>query len=102
MHINEYQFAAMSTRMPTADETYSQLGLAGEVGELLGYIAKCRRDGVAVDVNYICKELGDVLWFVASIAEDFDIQLGAVAQKNLTKLKGRKERGTLGGNGNER
>jgi hypothetical protein len=43
--LNEYQREALSFRLSTADSLYAQLGLAGEVGELLGAIAKCRRDG---------------------------------------------------------
>lgn len=100
--LSEYQTEAMGFRLPSAGGLYAQLGLVGEVGELLGYIAKCRRDGVTPDVTNIKKELGDVLWFVAAIAHDFYLDLNDVAVGNIDKLAGRKVRGTIQGSGDDR
>lgn len=97
-----YQDLAMALRLPTADQLYAREGLAGEVGELLGYFAKCRRDGVIVDRNHVKKELGDTLWFITAIARDFGFSLEDIADGNLEKLYGRKERGTLQGSGDNR
>jgi NTP pyrophosphatase (non-canonical NTP hydrolase) len=100
--LNEYQREALGFRLSTADSLYAQLGLAGEVGELLGAIAKCRRDGKTLDVLNVKKELGDVLWFVAAIADDFGLTLASVADGNVAKLYGRSVRGTLQGSGDDR
>jgi NTP pyrophosphatase (non-canonical NTP hydrolase) len=100
--LNEYQREALSFRLPTADPSYAREGLAGEVGELLGYFAKCRRDGVPYAVSHIKKELGDILWFVAAVAEDNCLSLASVAEGNIEKLSGRKDRGTLQGSGDNR
>ncbi len=35
MKMNDYQAEAMSFRLPTADNYYALLNIAGEVGELL-------------------------------------------------------------------
>ena len=104
-----YQVAAMSTRLPTADETYALLGLSGEVGELHSFVAKYIRDGdrenadqvTAMQVG-IAKELGDILWFIAAIADDFNISLSTIAALNLKKLAKRQAEGSLGGSGDER
>jgi NTP pyrophosphatase (non-canonical NTP hydrolase) len=104
-----YQVAAMSTRLPTSDEAYALLGLSGEVGELHSIIAKRIRDGALDDAdqivalqNNIAKELGDILWFVAAVADDFNISLSTIATMNLKKLAKRQAEGSLGGSGDER
>ena len=47
-------------------------------------------------------ELGDVLWYVANLAADLDLRLDEVAAKNLAKLASRKARGVLHGSGDDR
>jgi len=48
------------------------------------------------------KELGDILWYVAAIAREFGTTLDEVARINIEKLTSRKERGTIGGSGDNR
>ena len=93
----------MSVRLPSATPMYAVLGLPGEVGELCSLIAKCIRDGAKFDYQQnIKKELGDVLWFVASIAADNGFTLQDVALANINKLKDRKDRNVLQGSGDSR
>lgn len=47
-------------------------------------------------------ELGDILWFVAGIAEVMGWDLSEVAQENIAKLASRKERCVIDGNGDNR
>lgn len=102
MNFNEYQKKAMSFRLPTANEAYVLLGLVGELGELYGYLAKAIRDGYEIDKNYVKKELGDKLWFMAAIAEGLGLTLDEVAQGNIDKLSGRQYRNTIKGSGDDR
>ena len=102
MNFYEYECPAMRLRMASANPEYARLGLAGETGELLGYLAKSIRDGFEVDVDHIEKELGDILWFIAAIADDHGLTLESCAAVNLAKLTSRKERGVLGGSGDNR
>ncbi len=103
MYMSDYQHDALSFRMESADEAYALFGLVGEVGELYGYIAKVIRDGDKDDhQEYVKKELGDILWFLAAIAYDHGLRLDDIAMANLQKLKGRKERGTIQGSGDNR
>lgn len=105
LDFNEYQYQAKKYRTLSANTVYSMYGLVGEVGELHSLIAKCIRDNtpsVPELRDPIIKELGDILWFVSAIADDWGIPLEEIAQGNLTKLAGRKERGTIGGSGDDR
>ncbi len=102
MTFDEYFFPAMRLRLPSASAEYARLGLAGETGELLGYLAKSIRDKFEVDVDHVKKELGDILWFVSAIADDHGLTLEQVAETNLAKLTSRKERGVLRGSGDNR
>jgi NTP pyrophosphatase (non-canonical NTP hydrolase) len=104
--MDEFQRAAWSFQLPASTNTeYLGLGLAGETGEVLSLLAKAKRDGVPgailVDLN-MAKELGDILWFVAGLATFHGLKLSDIAAGNITKLTDRKERGVLGGSGDNR
>lgn len=85
---------------------YVALGLGNEAGEVQGKVKKIWRDdeGVITDEKReaILDELGDVLWYMARVADELGVSLDQVAERNLTKLFGRLERGTLGGSGDNR
>ena len=86
----------------SAKLTYPMFGISAEVGELHEHYKKVMRDGIELDVDYLVKELGDVLWYVSAIAHDLGISLGYVAERNIQKLQDRQKRGVLGGSGNDR
>jgi len=81
---------------------YAALGLAGETGEVMELIKKGMRDQHVVDRERLTKELGDVLWYLARIADDHGIKLSDIAATNLNKLAQRKVDGTIGGEGSDR
>lgn len=104
MDLNTYQAVAMGTVLPTAlNNEYLFSGLAGEAGECCSLNAKAVRDGTPEDYQAkLKKELGDVLWFVAVLSSHHGISLADVAEENIKKLTSRKERGVLGGSGDDR
>ena len=109
MELNDYQNLAMKTAIfPKRDGyAYTALGLAGEAGEIANKVKKFIRDGYSEDefpgkINDLRDELGDVLWYVAALSRDLNLDLHDIALQNLEKLYGRKARGTLGGNGDNR
>jgi len=85
--------------------SYAANGL-GEVGEVQGKIKKIIRDagGEITDETRkeISKEIGDVMWYIMAICEEFDLRMADVAQENHDKLFSRMERGVLGGSGDNR
>ena len=85
---------------------YPALGLGGESGEVLEKIKKIIRDDKG-KINEekkedLKKELGDVLWYVAALANEFKFNLDEIAEKNLIKLKSREKRNLLHGSGDNR
>lgn len=100
-----YQESAMSTAIypPHFSVIYPALGLAGEAGEVAERVKKGIRDNDGVfDREAIKKELGDVLWYVANLAADLEINLNEVAEANLRKLSDRAARKVLNGDGDNR
>ena len=118
MELNEYQKRAMATCMPTCDNlSYMTFNLMGEVGEFTGKIAKHIRKGEAfIDDNRfffkrgvidnvegaLMDEAGDILWQLSGLCEVMGWSLDDIAQRNLSKLRSRAERGVIDGNGDER
>lgn len=113
MNMNDYAQQAASTL--TDDYAYGDitpqmmgvvLGLSDESGEVLGKFKKILRDKAGVlsddDKVEILKELGDVLWYVSVASQLLGSDLETVANKNLEKLASRKDRGVLGGSGDNR
>ena len=80
---------------------YLALGMTSEAGEVAGKVKKLIRDGKG-DKESIAYEVGDVLWYCAVLASELGVSLNTIMKKNLEKLHGRKERGTLAGSGDNR
>ena len=102
--LDAYQEQAAKTAVYPDDQAMNYLvaGLAGEVGELASIFAKHWRGDGDLNHDHAKAELGDVLWFVAMLAEQLDTDLSTVAQGNLDKLADRAVRGKLKGNGDNR
>lgn len=114
--LNEYQAAALTTAVyPTEYKTiYPALGLNGEAGEVADKVKKIIRDTVVLRDSKgsiiipedkrepLAMELGDVLWYCATLAHDLGYTLQEVGQMNVDKLKSRQQRNKLGGSGDNR
>lgn len=109
MNFDEYQAAARQTaQYPDMglNVYYPTLGLAGEAGEVAEKIKKMMRDddGQLTDDrrNGLKKELGDVLWYVAALCSELGLSMGEVAEHNVAKLRDRRDRGAIRGDGDNR
>ena len=102
--LDQYQQQAKATAVYPDDKAVQYLiaGLAGEVGELASIFAKHWRGDGPLTSDNLEAELGDVLWFVAMLADEIGCNLSDVAQNNLDKLADRANRGKLKGNGDNR
>lgn len=103
--LNQYQSFAQTTAAfpPEYAEEYLTLGLSSEVGEFTGKLAKYyRSDSLEYPLEGLLSELGDILWFVAMLANYLGQDLEEVARQNMDKLKDRQARGVIKGNGDNR
>jgi len=83
---------------------YTILGLCSEAGEVAGKYKKFLRDNTPWEDLQLAmmKELGDVLWYVDRIADEFDLNLQTIMEANVLKLQARKANNTISGSGDER
>ncbi len=109
MNLEQYQTLAKRTAAPKDKKNevfHLILGLIGEAGEVAEKMKKIVRDQDSnfdvVDKNDLKKELGDILWYVAILADYFDISLEDIGTANIEKLASRQARGTLSGSGDNR
>lgn len=106
MNFNEYQKLARSTAVyPRQDKiVYPTLGLCGEAGEVADKIKKTIRGDSTLEqaTDDIAMELGDVLWYVATLADDLGIELEDVAKWNVAKLQRRMKSNKIKGDGDHR
>ena len=81
-------------------------GISGEAGEVTDKFKKVLRDQggklTDEDVKEISKELGDILWYLASIARYMGVSFDEIAKNNLDKLESRFNRGKISGSGDNR
>lgn len=110
MTFKEYEDFAKTTAIYPEDKKviYPAFGLSGEVGEIMEKLKKIMRGGGELssisDENKeeLKKELGDVLWYISALSGDLGISLSDIANKNIEKLKSRKERDVIHGEGDNR
>ena len=93
MEANDYQEKAMYFRSPELSKEEglinSTMGLCGEAGEAIDHVKKVRFHGHKLDKEYLCKELGDIAWYLAEAAWALDLSLEEIFQKNIEKLSAR-------------
>lgn len=108
MQLNEYQLKALETAAYPQEYKiiYPALGLTGEAGEVSDKVKKVLRDNQCNFTDEkkkeIAKEIGDVLWYIATLSHDIGYTLEEIAEINYAKLSSRKERGKISGSGDNR
>lgn len=108
MTLNEFQKAALETAVYPKEYKviYPALGITGEAGECSDKVKKVIRDnnGEFTDdrKREIAKEIGDVLWYCATLAHDIGYTLEEIGEMNVEKLRSRKDRNKLNGSGDNR
>lgn len=96
MDFVEFQQAARVTARKTPDDPDSDiivflLGLAGEAGSVASVYKKIKRDRESYESwrVHMREELGDTLWYLATLADRLGFSLDDVAQANLEKTQSR-------------
>ena len=116
MKINDYQNAALATAVypENFNIIYPALGMNGESGEVAEKVKKLIRD---TELEYaengsilipdekrmeLAKEIGDVLWYCATLSHDIGFTLEEIANINIDKLRSRFLRNKISGSGDNR
>lgn len=108
MTVNEYQQKALETAVYPQQYKiiYPALGLTGEAGECSDKVKKVIRDNPCKFTEQkkeeIAKEIGDVMWYCATLANDIGYDLETICEMNYNKLHSRQERGMIHGSGDNR
>jgi NTP pyrophosphatase (non-canonical NTP hydrolase) len=111
MTFEEYQKKAITTAITAYDDPLIQnsiwvMGIAGEAGELVEKWKKAvaYREGKFSDQEYedFKKELADVIWYIAVLADSLGLSLEELMEQNIAKLADRKKRGVIKGAGDNR
>lgn len=104
--LNQYQKMVLETAIYPQPIIYPTLGLTGEAGEVSDKVKKVLRDNNSIFTEdkktEIAKEVGDVLWYCATLSHDIGYTLEEIAQMNYDKLHSRQLRGKLHGSGDNR
>lgn len=98
LSIADYQSEAVNTdhtgNDPQDGILVSVLGIVGEAGDLATLFKKKLRDGDSFTVypQQCAEELGDILWYVATLCTKLGFSLEEIAANNLSKTKSRWEK----------
>jgi NTP pyrophosphatase (non-canonical NTP hydrolase) len=100
------QFTRDTAQYPKDVEMeYLMIGLANEVGEVLGKFKKHLRGDMMVVQDFndaLVAEMGDVLWYYARILDVLDVSFYDVMVNNIDKLNSRMMRDKIKGDGDDR
>lgn len=91
---DDFQLAARKFQMAPSDLRWAHaiVGVAAESGELADLMEKGIRSGdlaTRIDGAAMIEEAGDVLWYLAEMADALNISLAEIAEANLKKLAAR-------------
>lgn len=96
MDFKEYQDEALKTFKPGLSSEqkilYCSVKLSEEVGETIGPLAKNIIHNKPLPEQHVINELGDILYYIAILANEYKIDLQSIAEFNINKL--RKRHGT--------
>jgi NTP pyrophosphatase (non-canonical NTP hydrolase) len=95
MDMNDFQEQAVKTLALTEKDlaalSHRSFGLAGETGHVVQIVKKIIRDkqgeADASNKEDLKKRLGDVMYYVAALADYYDLDLNEIARNNIEQSK---------------
>jgi len=68
---------------------HAAIGIGTESSEIIEAVFKAKYQDKQLDVVNIEEELGDLMWYIAILLREYDIDFHKLLQKNIDKLKAR-------------
>ena len=89
-HVDEVQTSANAAqRVRLANLIHAEMGITTEVGELCDQVKRYIFYQQEFDVTNLEEEIGDIMWYVAILLRDFDLDFGDILDRNIRKLRKR-------------
>jgi NTP pyrophosphatase (non-canonical NTP hydrolase) len=83
----EYAFTATGAVTPRLE--HSVMGVVTEAGELMDAIKKTKIYGKQLDHVNLIEEAGDLMWYLAILADELQVSFEEIWEKNIKKLRQR-------------
>ncbi len=81
----EYRFGSTGTVTPRME--HAIYGTVTEAGELMSDLKKAKIYGKEIDPARLVDEMGDVMWYLALLADELNVSFEEVWEKNIAKLR---------------
>ena len=101
--MDEYEQFCFSVDLSQNTKEHAYHGLIAEVGELAALFQKNHRgDYDYVDQEKLKAELGDIMWYLTRLINEFGYTSQEIKEFNSAKLRARVLNETIKGNGDDR
>jgi NTP pyrophosphatase (non-canonical NTP hydrolase) len=84
---DSYSFIATGDVTPAIE--HAVMGIVSEAGELMDAVKKTKIYGKELDKVNLMEEAGDIMWYLAVLADELDITFEEIWEKNINKLQKR-------------
>lgn len=81
----EYKFKKTGSVTPRIE--HAVMGIVTEAGELMDAIKKAKIYGEKLDKVNLVEEVGDLMWYIAILADELKTNFEEIWDKNIRKLK---------------
>ena len=80
-----YHFSTINGLTPRIE--HAVYGLVTEAGELMDEVKRTKLYGKELDKTNLLEEAGDIMWYLAVLCDDLQVDFETIWQKNIDKLK---------------
>jgi NTP pyrophosphatase (non-canonical NTP hydrolase) len=90
MNLVEYQDRVKRTMNKSLGEKQAlsmlSMGIAGESGELIDMLKKSLYHDHELNIHEVIKEVGDIMWYIANLCNELNLDLSQILDINIEKL----------------
>ena len=84
---NQYSFPSTGKVTPRIE--HAVMGLVTEAAECMDALKKAKIYGRELDLVNLKEEAGDIMWYLAVLADELGVSFEEIWEKNIAKLKTR-------------